>query len=528
MVFEIVNKGKGIIDALSPNNLIVIEKNVEKKVEYIQANADWNSEAGVTKIFNKPIIPVLVPQVQTDWNATTGIGAILNRPTIILPAFVTIDEGKGNGIIIRGRVPDNYAVVGFNAIDLSYSGSPSTTLGATGNFAFAANREVTASGYGAAAFGNDSIASGQLAFVTGSYCVSSGVASFTGGQESIATRDWGFSFGYKCVSTGIGAVALNVSNFARSAAEISVGYYGTDYTPVSVLGFSLTDRIFNVGVGTDSINRLDGLTLLKNGLCLLPTVTNTLIAAASGKAIVTKEYLVANTISTLPTLQQVLSVGDYAEYEAGNSHVLIMGGTANNRNFSFSTDSGVYGAQTAFSRFNMDNNVVRFRTRKGDIESGVETVNGNLRIYKVDWSSPSANTQIGILTPTVLTSINFPAKIEPGTYTIATTEELNLQKVITYPTHFVGTTYTLSNNDSNYEIIIDNGATAVTIAVPAGLLAKIGIGFTQKGTGDVNYLVSGTTIRNPIGLKIKGQYHQTFLSQELATNNYFLGGNTKV
>ena len=104
----------------------------------------------------------------------------------------------------------------------------------------------------------------------------------------------------------------------------------------------------------------------------------------------------------------------------------------------------------------------------------------------------------------------------------------NLQKIITYPTDFTGTNYTLTNADNNYEIIVDNGATAVTITVPSGLTPKIGVGFTQKGIGDVTYVASGTTINNPIGLKIKGQYYQTFLSQELATNIFYLGGNTKL
>ena len=104
----------------------------------------------------------------------------------------------------------------------------------------------------------------------------------------------------------------------------------------------------------------------------------------------------------------------------------------------------------------------------------------------------------------------------------------NLQKVITYPTDFTGTNYTLTNADNNYEIIVDNGTTAVTITVPSGLTPKIGVGFTQKGIGDVTYVASGTTINNPIGLKIKGQYYQTFLSQELATNLFYLGGNTKI
>lgn len=104
----------------------------------------------------------------------------------------------------------------------------------------------------------------------------------------------------------------------------------------------------------------------------------------------------------------------------------------------------------------------------------------------------------------------------------------SLQKVITYPTDFTGTNYTITSTDNNYTIIVDNVATAVTITVPSGLVSKIGVGFIQKGTADVTFVASGTTIYNPIGLKIKGQYYQTFIEQELATTTVFLLGNTKV
>jgi len=107
-------------------------------------------------------------------------------------------------------------------------------------------------------------------------------------------------------------------------------------------------------------------------------------------------------------------------------------------------------------------------------------------------------------------------------------EIIPLQKVITYPADFTGINYTLTNLDNNYEIIIDNSSTAVTITVPSGLTSKFGVGFTQKGSADVTFVTSGTTINNPIGLKIKDQYYQTYLSQELSSNIYYLGGNTKV
>ena len=117
-----------------------------------------------------------------------------------------------------------------------------------------------------------------------------------------------------------------------------------------------------------------------------------------------------------------------------------------------------------------------------------------------------------------------------GTYTLATTIDVeasinaiptNLQKIIT-------TSYTISNADNNYTIIINNAATNVTITIPSGLMSKIAVGFIQKGTGDVVFAPSGTFINNPIGLKIKGQYYQAFIEQELSTNTIYLLGNTKV
>jgi hypothetical protein len=54
----------------------------------------------------------------------------------------------------------------------------------------------------------------------------------------------------------------------------------------------------------------------------------------------------------------------------------------------------------------------------------------------------------------------------------------NLQRTVT-------TSFTLSNADNGYVIVVDNGATPVIITVPAGLMAKMEVGFLQ-GTGDVS------------------------------------------
>ena len=113
---------------------------------------------------------------------------------------------------------------------------------------------------------------------------------------------------------------------------------------------------------------------------------------------------------------------------------------------------------------------------------------------------------------------------------VVTKEYLNLQKIITYPADFTGTDYIITSADMGYSIIIVNGATAVNITVPTGLIAKMQVGFIQDGTGDVTIIPSGTTINTAVtgANKIKGQYDQVFLEQGLTTSVYYLLGNTKV
>jgi hypothetical protein len=44
----------------------------------------------------------------------------------------------------------------------------------------------------------------------------------------------------------------------------------------------------------------------------------------------------------------------------------------------------------------------------------------------------------------------------------------------------------------------------ITITVPTSLVSKFNAGFIQQGSGTVSFVASGTTIRTPVGLKIKG------------------------
>ncbi len=383
-----------------------------------------------------------------------------------------INEGNGDGIVIRGRISVNYGNIGLNAVDLSLSTGVSSTKGATAESAFTEGQNTTASklaahaeglgtnsdGIGAHTEGVDSRALEYAAHAEGNDTESSGIGSHSEGVNTTASEEGAHSEGRNtsalaafCHAEGDGTYIEALSghgegrngqgygdvshvggdeNYSRSYAEFSTGHFGTDQ-PGSSNTIVPTDRLFNIGNGLSGGSRSNALTLLKNGLATLPSVTNALITAASGKAIVTKEFLIAE----LP------------------------------------------------------------------IVDGSET--------KV---TPSAGISAS------------------GNGTIATPYVIgidNLQKIITYPADFTGTNYTISNGDNNYTIVIDNASTACTITIPAGLISKIGVGFILKGTADVTFTTSGTTIQNPTGLKIKGQYYQVFIEQELSTDVFYLLGNTK-
>jgi hypothetical protein len=104
------------------------------------------------------------------------------------------------------------------------------------------------------------------------------------------------------------------------------------------------------------------------------------------------------------------------------------------------------------------------------------------------------------------------------------------QKIITYPGSFTGVNYTLLAADKDKLIIVDNGATNVTITVPTGLPAEFFSALIRKGTGEVSLIQSvGTTINNAVsGLRINRRYDQVALDKEGSTEAFYLTGNVKV
>lgn len=446
---------------------------------------------------NITVAPRVIPdgsetKVTAGSNTTvTGTGTTLT-PYIVSGLLPPVDKIR-NSYFPRGRNELQFGDIGTDSFDftdalLGAGGDvhgqvgqigvhPTEQYGALGNSCVTFGFNVSAQGYGDTIFGalNHSDIRSQFSTVIGRNNYNNSYNTLISGSYNIVPYTYlGHKtvFGNGNVANGSVSLTSGVALINRSFGTTVLGQANLDYAnseqstaeptaPLLIVG----NGSVNVPVGLwTAVVRSNAFVLLRNGLATLPSVTNALITAdASGKALITKEFLASNVVQ-----DKVVTL----------------------------TGSGATSITGTYPNFTISS--------VNTIADGSETkINSTARISKL------------------------------GTGTTADPYLLNvetLQKVITYPADFAVTTYTLSNADNNHEIIINNGATAVTISVPAGLVGKIGVGFTQKGTGDVNYLASGTgtAIQNPIGLKIKGQYYQTYLSQELATNNYFLGGDTKV
>jgi hypothetical protein len=303
---------------------------VDGLLEFSQYNRINNKKT--TVLFTSPVSTSTIVFPAKPLDGTFTIATLDDIPTGEDSVLQKINEGNGIGIIIKDRIAANYGNIGLNAIDLSYSGSASSVLGATGRASFASGDSTQASGQYSTALGADTIASGNFSFasgsesralgdyahaegedtlaaglyshsegidseangiashVEGSTTIADGNSAHAEGSQTYASGDYSHAEGFNSDAFGIGSHAGGFVNAANSYCEFSTGLYGTKPAG-SATTYVATDRLFNIGNGTSDVLRSNAFTVLKNGLATLPSVTNTLIESDSGKAVVTKEYL---------------------------------------------------------------------------------------------------------------------------------------------------------------------------------------------------------------------------------------------
>ena len=334
----------------------------------------------------------------------------------------------------------------------------------------------------------------------------------------------GKSFNFFLITNG-GSPANGSETKINAGTNVTVTGLGTIASPYVI---NSTDTVAN---GSETkINEGDNITITGNGTQLTPyiinadltdlgitkTINNEVIAPGqslsiinnepTGKVLVTKEY-VQSIIPNTPD-------GSETKINSGNNISMTGSGTT--------LDPYVINSITESSTtyINQGDNIEI--TGNGAIDNpyiinstGVQSVTGNI----VDITDPLNP----IITSPSLKTINGESIIGTGDIEID-----NLQKVITYPTDFTGTNYTITNSDYNYVIFINNGTVDVSITIDASVnIPNFSVGFIQEGSGTVTHLVSGVSLINTTGYKIKGIGSQTFIEKKLNTNIYYLLGNTK-
>lgn len=185
------------------------------------------------------------------------------------------------------------------------SGVNSAIIGGFRNKASGVNSGITGGNFNSATGVESVIIAGNHNAVTGaqSGVISGTTNTATGINSAVLGGTTNVAFGINSTVSGGSSNAANGVNSsvsgglftaAKSYGEWIGGHYGSDYIAQSPIAPISTDKIFDIANGTSGSNLSDAFAILKNGLAILPSVTNTLIGLANGKVVVTKEYVAAN------------------------------------------------------------------------------------------------------------------------------------------------------------------------------------------------------------------------------------------
>jgi len=165
-----------------------------------------------------------------SWNSDSDSGSL-----------VQITENSKTGYRLSGVDSANYADIGTDAVDLSYSETSSAYNGAKGNYSFAVGFETMALGYKSFAAGSKVTASGNLSTAFGDQTSAGAVNSTT---------------------FGTGTTAKDFSSFIIGSYN-SVG--STTTVNGSLSSYDSDNSAFVIGNGADSSNKSDAFIVYSNG-----------------------------------------------------------------------------------------------------------------------------------------------------------------------------------------------------------------------------------------------------------------------
>ncbi len=156
-------------------------------------------------------------------------------------------------------------------------GAYSTALGycttASGYYSMAMGANITASGDYSTAMGEGTTASGENSTAMGRYTTAEGFSSIAMNGQTTASGMYSIAMGMSTTASGNYSTAMGSVSTAQAYASVAIGRYnlGTGSTSSWVS----TDPIFEIGIGINSFNKENALTVLKNGKVGIITATPT-------------------------------------------------------------------------------------------------------------------------------------------------------------------------------------------------------------------------------------------------------------
>ena len=254
-----------------------------------------------------------ITSTATELNLLSGVTAL--RTGILEP----VTENGNTGVRLSSSDAANHGDIGSNAVDLSYSGSSSSTRGATGDHSTAMGYQTTASGSRSTAMGWETTASGSASTASGAYTTASGSYSTAMGAETTASGSsttamgsgttasgtGSTAMGNNTTASGTGSTAMGRNSIASDYASTVIGHYNSSgSTATSAGSFSTSAPAFVVGNGTGTSSRSDAFKVMFNGDA---TVSNDL--TVNGDVTVSSDArLKANIVSLGATLSKLLNI----------------------------------------------------------------------------------------------------------------------------------------------------------------------------------------------------------------------------
>lgn len=233
-------------------------------------------------------------------------GNIIEEALPSIP-LISLDEGSGTGYVLADQDRANVGNVGAWAVDFGYSTTPSTTLGATGNYAFNVGYENTVSGLIDIAFGStNNVGSTYASGAFGYNNTINGTAytTFLLGHSNSSSEGYSFASGYSNVinNEGLYSHVGGAHLIAKNASAAVFGQGNTDYSFTA--GINQADHRMlivgngNLGAGNPNplSTRSDAFIVYHNGDVVAPSLTTAGIdAEATGRVLTTKEWVLANS-----------------------------------------------------------------------------------------------------------------------------------------------------------------------------------------------------------------------------------------